>query len=107
MFKAKLIVLCWKISVIFSAIITINWLIMMTPHWLLVLLLYISTGLVVRSAYGRMIPTQPDGAPIESSRSNQEYIAVNVIEFCNQYAFPILWPIILLLVTLNPFRAEE
>jgi hypothetical protein len=107
MLKAKFIVTFWKLAVILTAIITINWLMLVTNQWLLYFLFYASTGLVIRSAFGRMIPTRPDGQPLDPQKSTQDYIAVEVIEFCNRYAFPLLWPIILLFLTLNPFRAEE
>ncbi|MEW6738194.1 MAG: hypothetical protein AB1489_43370 [Acidobacteriota bacterium] len=107
MWQAKFIVTFWKLAVVLFAVILINWLMMTTEHWLPILLLYASAGLALRTGFGRLIPTHPDGRRVESQHSRQDYIAVAVIEFCNQYAFPILWPLILLLVTLNPFRAEE
>jgi hypothetical protein len=106
MWKARFIVIFWKLGVIISFIVFINWLLLITKYWLLILLIYASAGLVVRIGFGRMIPTQPDGSPIRPNRSKQDYVAVAVIEFCNQYAFPLLWPIILVLVTLNPFKAD-
>src|SRR5579872_4772194 len=106
MWKARFIVLFWKIGVILAFIVFINWLLLVTKYWLIILLLYASTGMLLRTGFGRMIPTHPDGSPIQPNRSKQDYITVAVIEYCNQYAFPLLWPIILLLITLNPFRAD-
>lgn len=107
MWKAKLIVTAWKAAVIASFILFINWLALVTEHWLFIMLLYTSMGLVVRTGFGRMIPTRPDGHPIGSVRTKQDYVTVSVIDYCNQYAFPLLWPFIVLLVTLNPFRVEK
>jgi hypothetical protein len=107
MWKAKLIVTIWKAAVIASFVISINWLILVTEHWLLIVLLYTSTGLLVRTGFGRMIPTRSDGHPIDPIRSTEDFVTVSIIDFCNQYAFPLLWPFIVLLVTLNPFRIED
>jgi hypothetical protein len=103
----RIIVLAWKAAVVLSFIFFINWLALVTEYWLMLILLYTCMGLVVRTLFGRMIPTHSNGHPIEPIRSRGDYIAVSIIDFCNQYAFPLLWPFILLLVTLNPFRVEE